>query len=94
MLNKKKTSMTISLVVIMALISLVVVLYLLTKQPQEFWNKIIYSGFIPRGIAWTFLLSGVYGLSRRRFSMSIVIFFFSLAFFFAYIGKFIIPEIY
>jgi len=94
MLDKKKIRLIISLIVIKALISLVVVLYLLTKQPQGFWDKIVYSGFIPRVIAWVFLIGGVYGLSRRRFSPIIVIFFFSLAFFFAYIGKFIIPEIY
>jgi len=91
---KKKTKFIISILAITFLVFLLYVLYMLTKQPMSFWDKIVYSGFIPRVVAWVFLISAVYGLSRRRFSPLVVFFFFMISFFFAYIGKFLIPEIY
>ncbi len=91
--KQKVNNLTIGVVIFGMLLG-TYVLYMLTKQPEVFWDRIVYSGFIPRVISWFCLIGAVYGLARRRFSPLVVIMFMSLSFFFAYIGYFLIPEIY
>jgi|YelNatPaOPRAMG01_1025707.scaffolds.fasta_scaffold23170_4 hypothetical protein len=90
----KRAKLVIFIIVVISLLVLTLTLYILIEQPFSFWNKVVYSGFIPRVIAWTSLVTAVYGLSRRRFSPLIVIFFFVIAFFFAYVGVYLLPDIY
>lgn len=66
----------------------------LINDPHQFWAYIENNKLIPRAIAWTFLLLGLYGIARRRFSPSVIVFFFFIAFFFAYLGRFFFKGMY
>lgn len=68
--------------------------YLLISSPDSFWQYTTRNKLLPRFIAWFCLILGVYGVARRRFSMMITIFLFMVAFFFAYLGKFIFKNMY
>jgi len=91
--KQKMSNLMVGLVILGMLLG-TYILYMLTKQPEVFWDRIVYSGFIPRVISWMCLIGSVYGLARRRFSPLVVAMFMIISFFFAYIGYFLIPEIY
>ncbi len=52
----------------------------------ELVTLLIGKGVLPRIISWFCLLVGAYGFARSRFSYVVSLLFFSIAFFFAYIG--------
>lgn len=76
------------------LIFFAVFFYRLIENPQNFWQFVTVNKLLPRILSWGFLLTGLYGIARRRFSMSVTMILFALSFFFAYLGKFIFKELY
>lgn len=83
---------------VLILLSLVMVgfmcLFILGGPDANLMEKIIKSGFLPRAISWICLILGVYGLARRRFSPMMMFMLFAFAFFFTYLGQFILKEMY
>lgn len=57
-------------------------------------NILAKGGYLPRVIAWACMLLSVYGLARRRFSPLLMMLFYASAFFFTYLGQFIIKGVY
>lgn len=78
----------------LSFLSFVIFFILLINNPQNFWLYIENNKLIPRIIAWTSLIFGLYGIARRRFSPTITVFFFFIAFFFAYLGRFFFRSMY
>lgn len=81
-------------IIFVGIVVFAVFFYLLMNHPGDFWEFVSRRKLLPRFIAWFCLLLGVYGIARRRFSMGITIFLFLIAFFFAYLGKFIFKNLY
>jgi hypothetical protein len=73
-------------IVAVAIITSLAASLLLCAHHPEFVNLLIGKGVFPRLIAWSCLIFGAYGFARSRFSYMVSILFFSIAFFFAYIG--------
>ncbi len=68
--------------------------YKLLQSPDVFWSYIKGNKLIPRVIAWSCLILGLYGIARRRFSPTVTAILFGIAFFFAYLGKFFFKSLY
>lgn len=82
-------------VMIIALLGLTVMfLFILGGPNTNAIDSLVKSGLIPRIAAWICLLLGVYGVARRRFSPVLMFLFFFVAFFFTYLGQFVMKGIY
>lgn len=82
------------LILVIALILFTFFFYRLIENPDTFWQFASTQKLLPRILAWGFLLLGLYGIARRRFSMTTTMVLFALAFFFAYLGRFLFKELY
>lgn len=81
-------------VVAIALVFFTVFFVLLIGDPHKFWEFVSTNKILPRFIAWSCLLVGLYGIARRRFSLQVTMLLFAVAFFFAYLGKFVFKGMY
>jgi hypothetical protein len=82
------------LLLISILLLLLMSIFIMMGPSEAIMDGFVKDGLIPRIVSWLCLILGVYGIARRRFSPLMMMFFFAIAFFFTYIGQFMIKELY
>lgn len=90
----KAWNLLVKIIFLPVIIGTAFLFYKLISNPHEFWLYIESNKLFPRIIAWVSLLLGIYGIASRRFAVSTAVFLFAVAFFFAYIGRFIFKNMY
>jgi Ca2+/Na+ antiporter len=70
------------------------IVYFISQITPTEIQSFVRAGYIPKIISWACLILCVYGLARRRFSPLLMFLFYFCAFFFTYLGQYIIKGIY
>lgn len=77
-----------------SMVSILIIVFIVSGMSPYEMNIIAKDGYLPRAISWACVILSVYGLARRRFSPLLMLMFYACAFFFTYLGQFILKGIY